>query len=104
MTQDLKPGSRWCSAVCDTEVVVVRLPTKACVLGCGGADMVPLGSERSAVARADAGWAGGTTLGKRYDDAATGIEVLCTKGGQGSLTANGAPIGIKESKPLPSSD
>ena len=104
MTQDLKPGSRWCSAVCETEVVIVRLPTKECVLGCGGADMVPLNSERSPVAQAGDGLDGGTELGKRYDDAATGIEVLCTKGGKGSLTVNGGLVAIKESKPLPSSD
>jgi hypothetical protein len=104
MTQDLKPGSRWCSAVCETEVVVVRLPTKACVLGCGGAEMAPLGSERSPDALPGDGLDEGTKLGKRYDDAATGIEVLCTKGGQGSLTVNGELVAIKESKPLPSSD
>ena len=27
MTDDLKPGSRWSSAVCDTQVFVVRPPT-----------------------------------------------------------------------------
>lgn len=104
MTQDLTPGSRWRSMVCDSEVVVVRAPTKACVLGCGGAVMVSLESERSMDAQPDGDLSGGTELGKRYDDAGTGIEVLCTKSGHGSLTVNGAPVVVKESKPLPSSD
>ena len=33
---DLKPGSRWKSAVCDGEFVVVRPPKSAVILECGG--------------------------------------------------------------------
>ena len=32
------------------------------------------------------------------------LELLCTKPGEGSLGAAGAPLAIKEAKPLPSSD
>jgi hypothetical protein len=43
-------------------------------------------------------------LGKRYEQADLGLEVLCVKGGQGPLMANGSELVIKGSKPLPSSD
>ena len=33
-----------------------------------------------------------------------GLELLCTKAGAGSLTLDGAPLGLKSAKPLPSSD
>jgi hypothetical protein len=48
--------------------------------------------------------AGGTLLGKRYADDRTGIEVLCTKAGEGSLAIDGEALGTKQAKPLPSSD
>ncbi len=47
---------------------------------------------------------GGTLLGKRYVDEQTGLEVLCTKPGTGSLAADGRPLTIKAPKPLPASD
>ena len=45
-----------------------------------------------------------TLLGKRYEDAGLGVEVLCTQGGAGSLTIGDAPLLVKGAKPLPSSD
>jgi hypothetical protein len=48
--------------------------------------------------------AGGTAIGKRYADDATGVELLCTKSGEGTLTLNGQPLQVKGAKPLPSSD
>ena len=32
------------------------------------------------------------------------LELLCTKGGDGTLTLNGAALSIKGAKPLPASD
>jgi len=46
----------------------------------------------------------GTLLGKRYADGDTGLELLCTKAGEGSLSLGGTPLALKEAKPLPSSD
>jgi hypothetical protein len=46
----------------------------------------------------------GTLLGKRYADEAIGLEVLCTKAGQGSLSVGDTALAVKEAKPLPSSD
>ena len=47
---------------------------------------------------------GGTLLGKRYVDEASGIELLCSKGGSGSLACDGRAMTVKGAKPLPSSD
>ena len=82
---ELTAGSRWKSAVCDTEVVIVRPPEGEHALGCGGADMVPLDAQKSGGAP-DAALAGGTQMGKRYAEETSGIEVLCTKAGEGTLT------------------
>lgn len=101
---ELKPGSRWKSAVCDTEVVIVRPPKVAATLECGGQPLIPHGGARSEGASPDAQFAAGTLVGKRYADEETGLEVLCTKGGAGSLSIGGRPIGEKEAKKLPASD
>jgi len=45
------------------------------------------------------------TLGKRYFCEKCGTEVLCNKGGPGTLECcDGQQMKIKEAKPLPSSD
>ena len=43
-------------------------------------------------------------LGKRFECAECGTEVLCTKAGAGSLSADGVALKVKGAKPLPSSD
>ena len=98
----LKPGLRLQSAVCDTQVVVVKGSGEIDVR-CGGAPMVPMGSdvERGSV---DAKFAEGTLMGKRYADDDGSIELLCTKPGEGSLSVGDVPVPVKEAKPLPSSD
>ena len=104
MALELKAGSRWRSPVCDTEVVVVRAPAEPVDLACGGHAMVPLDAEPPAGLELKDDQADGTLLGKRYAVADVGLELLCTKPGKGSLTLAGEPIGLKEAKPLPSSD
>ena len=100
---DLKPGTRLRSQACTTEVIVVRPPAGDVDLRCGGAAMVPVGGD-AATQPLDPGHQAGTQLGKRYADEGTGLELLCTKAGEGSLSLNGAPIDLKDAKPLPSSD
>jgi hypothetical protein len=100
---DLVSGSRWKSTVCDTEVIVVRPADAARTLGCGGSDMVPV-DEEAVAGVLDPALADGTLLGKRYGDEASGLEVLCTKGGAGTLTLDGQALPVKGAKPLPSSD
>jgi hypothetical protein len=101
---DLKPGSRWKSAVCDTEVVVVRASGSAVSLECGGHPMVAHGAEKPAGLAVSPDHSAGTQPGKRFADDASGCELLCTKGGAGSLSVDGRPIGAKEAKKLPASD
>jgi hypothetical protein len=104
MSVELTVGSRWKSSVCETEVVVVRAPAGDQVLGCGGAEMVPHGSDAAHTGVPDPELWGGTLLGKRYGDDSSGIELLCTKPGAGTLTLDGEPLPVKGAKPLPSSD
>jgi hypothetical protein len=101
---DLKLGSRWRSAVCDTEVAVIRVPRTALILQCGGHPMLIVNAERPVGVQLAPDHAHGALLGKRYEDAGSGIEVLCTKAGAGSLTVDGVPLTIKAAKRLPSSD
>lgn len=99
---ELRPGVRLRSTVCTTEVVVVR--SAAVELRCGGLPMVLVGDSPPASPGLDLAHAAGTQLGKRYADPASGLEVLCTKGGEGSLALGEAPLLRKDAKPLPSSD
>ena len=100
----LKPGSRLRSAVCNTEVMVVAVPSGDVDIRCGGAPMIAIGETPPAGATLDPGAATGSALGKRYVSTAGDLEVLCTKPGQGSLGLGGTLLTLKEAKPLPSSD
>lgn len=101
---DLKPGSRWKSAVCDAEFVLVRPPKTPVTLACGGAPVIPHAQAKPEGATLAADHAGGSAAGKRYADAETGLEALCSKAGAGSLSIDGRPIGAAEAKKLPASD
>ena len=101
---ELKPGSRWRSAVCDAEAVVVRPSATAGVLECGGQPMVALGAERPAGLSPAVGLDDGVQAGKRYADAESGLEVLCSKAGAGSLALSGRRLAVKDAKKLPASD
>ena len=99
---ELRPGARYQSTVCATEVIVVK-GTGAVDLTCGGAPMAAAGSaERADEPSADA--SAGTLLGKRYGDPDETVEVLCTKAGEGSMALAGVPLAVKATKPLPASD
>ena len=101
---NITAGSRWRSAVDTTEVVVIRAPSEDSSLECGGQQMVVLGTDLQTAGTVHPDYRDGTTLGKRYCDDDTGLEVLCTKAGEGSLALGGRSLHIKEAKPLPSSD
>jgi hypothetical protein len=100
---ELKPGTRLGSGVCATEVIVVKAPKADIDLRCGG---LPMHTQGGAPASGDldAKHSGGTLLGKRYGDPETGLELLCTKAGEGSLSLGDEPLPLKDAKPLPSSD
>ncbi len=101
---DFKPGWRWCSVVCDTEVVVVKVPNGAVSLQCGGEAMMPKDHAEKTGRGPSPDHAGGTVIGKRYVHGPSGLEVLAVKSGEGSLSVDGERFTLKDGKDLPSSD
>ena len=99
---EIKPGSRFQSTVCTTEVIAVKGSGEAELL-CGGAAMVEAGSVVPS-GSPSAGAAGGTKLRKRYSDADEAVESLCTKAGQGSLAIGAPALAVRQTKPPPPSD
>jgi len=100
----LKPGLRLKSAVCSTEIMVVRAPPEEARLSCGGVEMIAATESPTPALRLDPALARGSLIGKRYVDATEQYELLCTKGGEGSLSLNGRALRVKQAKALPSSD
>jgi hypothetical protein len=98
----LKSGLRLQSVTCDTQVIVVR-GSGDVDLRCGGQPLVPAGGAVDKVAPA-AGFDTGTLMGKRYGDEESGLEILCTKPGAGSLSVGDVALPEKGAKALPSSD
>jgi hypothetical protein len=105
----MKPGLRLKSAVCSTEIMIIRSPP--CDAGvapaeicCGGVEMLELTEQPAPGARLDPAQAHGSLIGKRYVDAQDRVEILCTQGGAGSLVLDGVLMALKQAKALPSSD
>jgi hypothetical protein len=96
----MKPGTKLKSAVCDTEVMVIK--GGDAVVSCGGAPMVD--DKPATLGPIDLAFAEGSKIGKRYIDAAGTVELLCVKAGKGSLSIDGVALATKDAKPLPSSD
>ena len=90
------------SAVCETQVIVVRAPAEDVELACGGAALI--GPDDSPSGDLDPFLSDGILIGKWYADEELGFELFCTKGGAGTLTCNGTVLEIKGAKPLPASD
>lgn len=100
----LKVGARLRSAVCSTEVIVVRAPSKDVELCCGGQPMLGPGETAAAAGSPGAGLDQGSDMGKRYVDEGLGIEVMVTKAGPGSLSVDGGLLDVQAPKKLPTSD
>lgn len=103
MARQFKAGMKLKSAVCDTQMMVLRVPADSLEIRIGGAPVLAA-DEAAADAALDPALAGGSLTGKRYTDEAETMEFLCTKGGAGTITVDGLTIGIKQAKALPSSD
>lgn len=101
---EIKTGARLRSAVCSTEVIVVKATPGEVDLRCGGAPMLAASETRDPSRLPDEAFAAGTLMGKRYADEAMGLELLVTKPGSGTLTLADQPVQLKDAKPLPSSD
>jgi len=95
----MKPGTKLKSAVCDTEVMVIK--AGAGRIECGGH---PMDVDKSEAGEPDGAFSDGTLMGKRYVDGGGAFELLCVKAGKGSLSVDGSALQIKDAKPLPSSD
>lgn len=107
MSQDLVAvGTKLGSLASPVEVIVVRPPAQAAVIACCGVPMTATaGVGPSGKANSETGnEAEAVVLGKRYSDEGSGLELLCTRPGQGPLTYDGRPLLVKGSKPLPASD
>jgi hypothetical protein len=100
---ELKAGTRLRSATDACEVVVVKAPGEPVDLRCGGHAFMAIDAE-AAPASIESGFDGGTQLGKRYADEALGLEILCTKAGEGSISVGETVLEVKGAKPLPASD
>ncbi|MEV0494686.1 hypothetical protein [Streptomyces atratus] len=46
----------------------------------------------------------GPVIGKRYADEESGLQVMCTHGGSGALSADGRPLELLGARQLPASD
>lgn len=104
MSVKVASGTRLRSAVCDTEIVVIRARHGELDLRCGGRPMLPHGEAPAERVVPEPGFGTPTLLGKRYGDAAETIEVLCTVAGASSLSLGDEPLAVKEPRPLPASD
>jgi hypothetical protein len=92
----LQLGQMLASPVDATTVIVVRAPGTEIDLTCAGVEMWDPRSEQEPPS--------GSELGKRYADHDLGLELLCTKAGQGSIAVNGVPLQVATARALPSSD
>lgn len=99
---EVKVGMRLYSAVCDSEIIVVRAPAGAIDLSCGGQPVTADGARTGLPIESQGN--GGTQLGKRYVDITSGLEVLCTRPGAGALAVDGRMLTIKAAQALPASD
>jgi hypothetical protein len=101
---DVKPGLRLTSTVCRTEVIVVKAPPIPIDLRCGGHHMVAKRHRGYVGGPLDIMHSDGTEVGQRYADEEVGLELLCTKAGDGSLSLGGQRLALKDSTPIPTSD
>ena len=94
----LKAGGRIRSAVCSTEVMVILAPQGEAELTCGGAPMLPLGTEPPGGASISADAKGGTQIGKRYVNEATRAS-SCSAPSPATATSPSAPPPWPSRKP-----
>ncbi|GAA1851418.1 hypothetical protein GCM10009836_34260 [Pseudonocardia ailaonensis] len=97
----LKPGDRLRAQNSSCEVIVVKGSDDDSALLCSG---IPMQAGEPPAGAAQLAEGDAIALGKRYSADATGVEVLCTKPGIGSLTHGGSALTPKAARTLPSSD
>jgi hypothetical protein len=100
----LRPGQKLKSAVCEAQLVVVKPASTDVDVRCGGVPMMGESEEPPAGVTLDPSLGDGPLIGKRYEDAVSGLELLCSRTGSGAVTVDGRAVNLKGAKPLPSSD
>jgi len=100
----LKPGSRWKSAACSAEFVVVRPAGQEEEVLCGGHALLPSDAARPEGLVLDPEHTATIQTGKRYFDEESGLELLAVKPGQCALSVGGRRMVLREAKALPASD
>ncbi len=100
--RELKAGGKLKSVVCDTQVMIIKGLSGEHELSCGGTPMV--GGNEEGSGTLDPEKAEGTAVGRRYVNADESLELLCVKGGKGTLYLDGVKLEPKQAKALPSSD
>ncbi len=104
MSITLKPGARIFSAVCTTELMVVKTPKRELALTVGGVAPLLSAAGRDTSGNVADGHGGGCAIGKRYVDESGELELLCSKAGPGVPALDGMLLVLKDSKSLPASD
>lgn len=104
MGLNIKPGARLFSAVCTTELMVVKTPKTELAITVGGVEPVLSAAGRDTSRGIADGHGGGCAIGKRYVDENGELELLCSKAGPGVPAVNGVLLVLKDSKNLPASD
>jgi hypothetical protein len=100
----LKPGARLFSAVCTTELMVVKTPKSEISITVGGVEPLLSAAGRNTAGTIADGHGGGCAIGKRYVDESGDLELLCSKAGAGVPAVDGVPLALKDAKNLPASD
>jgi hypothetical protein len=99
------PGERLVCPACETQIVVMQA-APGTIITCSESALVAIrtevGKDGESADHEDEPCA--AQLGKRYEDVESGLVVLCVKSGRGALSCDGRMMGVKATKPLPSSD
>jgi hypothetical protein len=101
---NIRSGERLRSAVCETQVIVIKAPDGDVDVRCGGTGMLALEAPVAQPSEPTPALTGGSKLGKRYESRDLGLEVLVTNAGAGTLSVGDEALAMKEAKKLPSSD
>jgi hypothetical protein len=101
---ELRAGQKLHSAVSEAQFVVVRAPSDPVEISCGGVPLLAQPVDNEARTGLASTPEAGALTGKRYADEQLGLELLCSRGGGGTLTVDDRALELKGAKPLPSSD
>ncbi|SHM67099.1 hypothetical protein [Cryptosporangium aurantiacum] len=97
-------GQRLRSAVSSVEAIVVRVPNGDVTITCAGEPMLGPDDKADPAAAPAHPAQRHTLLGKRYQDEASNLEMLCVAAGAGEIAVDGRTLTIKTAQPLPASD